>query len=157
MPKQGTPLATPVGDPMGPPQGPYGTPGVAHRGCSFRWNWLATREGLRGSWRVWALSRMQLEQSKCLGVGHFYLICVPPPRAKKIKNLIFFRFFDFEAVDPLEGLGAPLGPTLERIIFYDFLKILFFVHKASFFKSCDFLVASVFFSVKSSTGWYLQI
>ena len=32
------------------------------------------------------------------------------------------RIFDFSPLDPLGGPGGLSGPTLERTIFYDFLK-----------------------------------
>ena len=62
----------------------------------------------------------------------------------------FFRIFDFSPLDPLGGPGGPSGPTLERTIFYDFLKISFFGHKSSLFQSCAILVWTMRFSITYS-------
>ena len=69
------------------------------------------------------------------------LIPRPP---KKIDS---FRIFDFGALDPLGGPGGPLGPTLEKTVFYDFLKISFFGHNSSLFHSCAILVWTMRFSI----------
>ena len=62
----------------------------------------------------------------------------------------FFRIFDFSPLDPLGGPGGPSGPTLERTIFYDFLKISFFGHNSSLFQSCAILVWTMRFSISYS-------
>ena len=47
----------------------------------------------------------------------------------------FFRIFDFGPLDPLGGPESPSGPTLEKRVFYDFLKISLILRFSSIFHS----------------------
>ena len=64
----------------------------------------------------------------------------------KEKNC-FFSIFLGGALDPLGEFVRPPGPTLEKTIFYNFLKIWFFGYKWLFFQSCDILVWTMRFSI----------
>ena len=66
------------------------------------------------------------------------------------KTNIFCSMFLGGALDPLGEFVRPPGPTLEKTIFYNFLKICFFGYKWFFFQSCAILVWTMRFSISYS-------